>query len=307
MKRFAFLATGLLACGLLVSLTPAAFGQRTTLRPGAASRPTPLVNHGAAVPHTFNRFGFSQRMRHSPFFAHSRLPRNPFFANAFHRHHGGDFFWANPYAFYAASSPYASPIDSGGSGGYGGGSGGYDSGYGGSSGDYGSLMVPYNYQSPAGSIDPITPATYGGGASTASYYQSPFGTPENGSKQYGNYQVVIVGNNPPLNNPDYGSDQYGYRQTQGNYPAPAAHKQVASGNHAQVTVRVPTPYAELWFDGHKLDTSGTTREFQTPDLPHGQDVTYVVRAVWARRGQALSEERTVTVHAGQTALVDFTK
>jgi uncharacterized protein (TIGR03000 family) len=196
----------------------------------------------------------------------------------------------------------------GGGGGYSGGSygGGYGSSSGGNYGSSGNPTMLYYYQSPAGSIDPITPATYGGaygdyggsyaggGSKTADYYQTPYG-----SANYGNNYGEKIGISPTLTKPGYDNNSYG--------KYPAAQKQVVPARHALVTLKVPSSYAEVWFDGEKIDTTGTTRVYQTPDLPAGKDVTFVVRVVWAQKSQVASRERTVTVSAGQTAVVDFTK
>ncbi len=77
--------------------------------------------------------------------------------------------------------------------------------------------------------------------------------------------------------------------------------------HGVVAVKVPSAYAQVWFNGQLTNATGVTRVFQTPDLPSGKAFSYTVRADWTQGGEPVSRERTVTVAAGKTAVVDFTK
>jgi uncharacterized protein (TIGR03000 family) len=79
----------------------------------------------------------------------------------------------------------------------------------------------------------------------------------------------------------------------------------ASYAPAQVIVRT-TEGARLYFND-KLTTQATsTRSFVTPPLPAGTEYHYTVRIEVNRGGEILREERRIPVHAGETALVDFT-
>jgi uncharacterized protein (TIGR03000 family) len=93
---------------------------------------------------------------------------------------------------------------------------------------------------------------------------------------------------------------------QANYP-PTTEDEDAQGSVARVTVRLPDPKAELWFNGKRMDLRGVTRTFTTPPLILGQDYHYVVRVRWMKDGRALTTTRTVNVLAGQPATVDFRK
>jgi uncharacterized protein (TIGR03000 family) len=79
------------------------------------------------------------------------------------------------------------------------------------------------------------------------------------------------------------------------------------GNTAVVAVVLPNEYAEVWFDGHKTNMTGSTRVFSTPDLTPGKSYHYTVKAVWFQGLDRVERERTVTVTAGQASVVDFTK
>lgn len=76
---------------------------------------------------------------------------------------------------------------------------------------------------------------------------------------------------------------------------------------ATVRVLVPDPQATVWFDGRRTSTTGTTRSFQTPQLEIGRTYQYDVRAAWDEGGRTVSEERTATVTAGGTVILDFTE
>jgi uncharacterized protein (TIGR03000 family) len=119
--------------------------------------------------------------------------------------------------------------------------------------------IPVNYQSPAGSIDPI------------SYSSSTGYTPLTGYNPYA----------PAL-------------------PPPQE-------NTAVIGVTLPTPTANVWFDGHKTASGGWTRTFHTTPLEPGKSYRYTVRAEWDEGGQRRNAERTVEVTAGQVSRVDFSK
>ncbi len=79
-------------------------------------------------------------------------------------------------------------------------------------------------------------------------------------------------------------------------------------NQAVVCVVLPTTAANVWFDGHKTSTElSATRVFNTPELTPGKSYYYSVKAEWVQRGRNVSEERSVSVTANQTTVVDFTK
>jgi uncharacterized protein (TIGR03000 family) len=112
----------------------------------------------------------------------------------------------------------------------------------------------------------------------------------------------------------YGWDQpYGWHAG-GFYAAPGSYQsfyppdladEPALGSTARVTVYVPDPNAELWFNGTRMEEQGTTRSFTTPPLSADQDYHYSVRARWMDNGRPIDMTRTVPVMAGQQARVDF--
>jgi uncharacterized protein (TIGR03000 family) len=73
---------------------------------------------------------------------------------------------------------------------------------------------------------------------------------------------------------------------------------------ADVTVVVPEN-AKLWFNDVPINTTGATREFQTPALTPGREYTYQVRATWMQNGREISQTQTLPVSAGSHARIVF--
>ena len=76
---------------------------------------------------------------------------------------------------------------------------------------------------------------------------------------------------------------------------------------AQVTVRLPSPDATLWFNGARMLAQGASRTFTTPPLDPNQDYHYKVRVRFMRDGQPVTENRVLEVRAGQNYSLDFTR
>jgi uncharacterized protein (TIGR03000 family) len=84
-------------------------------------------------------------------------------------------------------------------------------------------------------------------------------------------------------------------------PAPVVN------NYGNVRVILPDPQASVWFDGNATSSTGTERLFNTPALTMGSTYSYRVRASWMQGGREVTQERTVSVTPGQTAMVDFSR
>jgi uncharacterized protein (TIGR03000 family) len=82
------------------------------------------------------------------------------------------------------------------------------------------------------------------------------------------------------------------------YPSGAAR------NSAQIQLRLPSPEAEVRFDGQNTQQKGTMRLFTTPPLDG--TYSYQVTAVWQKDGQPITRDRTITVRPGASVMVDFT-
>jgi uncharacterized protein (TIGR03000 family) len=103
-----------------------------------------------------------------------------------------------------------------------------------------------------------------------------------------------------------------------NYYTPSGDQQAAEqtttvlpqprSNQGVVAIKLPTTAAVVWIDGAKIDSGlSATRIYTTPDLEPGHNYSYTVKAEWVQRGDNVSQERNVTVAAGKTTVVDFTK
>ncbi len=75
---------------------------------------------------------------------------------------------------------------------------------------------------------------------------------------------------------------------------------------ARIEVRLPDPEGEVWFEGHKTQSMGTTRNFDTPPLEPGKTYTYHLTAAWHHNGNLVTDKRVVEFTAGTTVIVDFT-
>ncbi len=75
-------------------------------------------------------------------------------------------------------------------------------------------------------------------------------------------------------------------------------------NMAYIRVRVPAD-AEVFFDGQRVQQSGTDRLFVSPQLERGYKYTYEVKARWTQNGQQVERTRTVSVRPGEETTVDF--
>jgi len=73
---------------------------------------------------------------------------------------------------------------------------------------------------------------------------------------------------------------------------------------ANVTVTLPAD-AELWFNGTKLNSTGTVREFRTPPLALGHKYTYDIRARWNEDGHPVTQTQEVTVTPGGLVRLEF--
>jgi uncharacterized protein (TIGR03000 family) len=78
-------------------------------------------------------------------------------------------------------------------------------------------------------------------------------------------------------------------------------------NSALIVVRVPAEFTDVYFDGVRATSVGLTRYYATPELPPGQPYKYAITAVVNRNGQPVRVERDISVIAGQTTVVDFTR
>jgi uncharacterized protein (TIGR03000 family) len=77
-----------------------------------------------------------------------------------------------------------------------------------------------------------------------------------------------------------------------------------SADSAVLTVQVPTD-AKIFVNGVATTSEGAERNYVSRDLRPGFNYTYELRAEFVREGKPVTETKSVTLTAGQTARVDF--
>jgi uncharacterized protein (TIGR03000 family) len=78
----------------------------------------------------------------------------------------------------------------------------------------------------------------------------------------------------------------------------------SSDTRALITVSVPAD-AEIWFEGTKMTSTGSVREYQSPPLTPGSGYTYDIRARWNENGHEVTQTQQVDVAAGSRVNVHF--
>jgi len=152
---------------------------------------------------------------------------------------------------------------------------------------------------------------YGGGYGYGAYGGLGYGGYRPGYYGSGYYGSGYYGNNYY-----YGSPSYSYAEPYyagpGYYyndavtqavPADARQSFYADPNAAMITVRVPDPNAQVWFNDAPTTQRGTERMFHTPGLQ--QAGSYTIRARWMDNGRMVDQQRQVQVQPGQNVTVDF--
>lgn len=85
-------------------------------------------------------------------------------------------------------------------------------------------------------------------------------------------------------------------------PPPPAHfvnvpNVAAHGNRAFIDVQVPRD-AELWIQGIRMQQTGATRRFTSPELDPARTFTYDIKASWRENGREMTASRQLSVRAG---------
>jgi uncharacterized protein (TIGR03000 family) len=105
--------------------------------------------------------------------------------------------------------------------------------------------------------------------------------------------------------PGYDSGYYGYYgDPTSSYLNSDISGTAQPDTSALVTVSVPAN-AEIWFEGNKMTSTGSVREYQSPPLTPGSRYTYEVRARWKENGQEVTQTQQVEVTAGTRVNVQF--
>src|SRR5262249_49095252 len=121
---------------------------------------------------------------------------------------------------------------------------------------------------------------------------------------YGAPVTYNVTSAPPSAEPVYGASD---APQQVLVPHPSGGMTGPPAGAAGIRLYIPDEFGQVSVDGVKTARIGATRYYVTPSLPGDKSLRYVVTANFRRGGETVSEERTVRVSPGKTAVVDFNK
>jgi len=196
-------------------------------------------------------------------------------------------------------------------GGYRGGSvyhGGYPGGYYGGGLYHGGYYGGYNrgYYGGLGLLGFGSSYPYGGWGGLYSAYSYPsYRYAYSSPSTYSSYSYPSYSYYTPSYSYAAQPSTYAYQGTPASYQSFYPPESAAQDNDVHVRVAVPSPDAEVWFEGVPTQQKGTMREFESPPLTPGQNYTYHVRARWMENGQPRDQTRSIVVQAGQHVNVDF--
>lgn len=148
-------------------------------------------------------------------------------------------------------------------------------------------------------IYPWSPYNIGRNPYNPGYYPYPDYTPS-----YAPYSASVApGGSASYQEPTYGTQT---STSQWLLPDPTGAMSTAPPGAALIRLTVPTPFAEVKFDGFSTESVGRTRYYVTPDLTSDKPFSYEVTARWQRDGNPVTQTRKIEVRRGQVTTVDFT-
>jgi uncharacterized protein (TIGR03000 family) len=90
-------------------------------------------------------------------------------------------------------------------------------------------------------------------------------------------------------------------------PQPTAPIYTPPSGQGEIQLTVPDTFAEVYFDGYKTSSIGSTRYYVTPQLEPGREYDYDMTVRWNQNGQPVSRDRKVAVRAGQKTVIDLSQ
>src|SRR5260370_21018979 len=75
---------------------------------------------------------------------------------------------------------------------------------------------------------------------------------------------------------------------------------------AVIKIDLPDDSARVRIDDQAVTSAGKTRYFVTPELNKGKEYPYAIKVQWTKNGKQVTEERKITVEAGNNADVEIT-
>jgi uncharacterized protein (TIGR03000 family) len=138
---------------------------------------------------------------------------------------------------------------------------------------------------------------YSSGYSSYPYYGGYYSTPY---YSYDNSYPAYTNGSPTY----YDQSTYSTQQQQMGYYGAGNVQQPANPNAVNMTVFVPDPNAQIWFENHQTQQRGTVRQFESTVQP-GQMYNFHIKARFMQNGQPVDVTRDVQGQAGQRVTVNF--
>jgi uncharacterized protein (TIGR03000 family) len=76
-------------------------------------------------------------------------------------------------------------------------------------------------------------------------------------------------------------------------------------NRANIQINVPSPAAQLWVQGKRIESFGSARSFVSPPLEPGSTYRYSIQVRWSVNGQVFTQTQNVNIRAGDNKDVLF--
>jgi uncharacterized protein (TIGR03000 family) len=95
------------------------------------------------------------------------------------------------------------------------------------------------------------------------------------------------------------------RSEQAESPHPTGGAPVAPPDAGLIRLRVPDQFAEVLFNGQRISSVGTKRDYVTPPLHAGKTYRYTISVAWGQGDQQTTREQTIDIARGLTRAVDF--
>lgn len=130
-----------------------------------------------------------------------------------------------------------------------------------------------------------------------------------GDGYYGGYSYPYYSGyySTPYYSYDYSYPAYAYSTPmydQSNYGAANFQQQQTNPNAVDLTVYVPDPNAQIWFENHQTQQRGTVRQFESTATP-GRTYNFHIKARMMQNGKPVEVTRDVQAQAGQHVTVNF--
>ncbi len=126
------------------------------------------------------------------------------------------------------------------------------------------------------------------------YYSYPY---------YGGYSTPYYSSDYSYPAYTYSAPMYTDQSNMGYYGA-TGFQQQTNPNAVDLTVFVPDPNAQIWFENHQTQQTGTVRQFQSTVSP-GQNYNFHIKARFMENGKPVDLTKDVQAQAGQHVTVNF--